>query len=177
MTYRHPLPNANVGMDHTIVADLRTGTDDDVRVNDRARSDGRAGADRYKRPDRGVDANRGIRRNRRKSIHAFGGHVWSSEQRDGTRERRVWLVASQKCAGLQWSSRLLNANDHGGRLRRLELGEISMIREEAQVAPLRVLDGRDTHDVDVAVAFQTTAKMFGDVSELQYRSLRVSGRS
>ena len=55
-------------------------------------------------------------------------------------------------------------HDDGGRARRQEVRVIFRIREEGEVARLRVLDAGHALDVNVAVAFQTATQACGDIS-------------
>ena len=69
---------------------------------------------------------------------------------------------------------VLVTEDHGGRTRLGEERVIPRIRDERQVARLRLLDARDTDDVDVARrAFETTAQRFSQITQLHSLNFRI----
>ena len=154
------LANGRLGVNDAALADPRARTDHDVGVDDCACADRGAGADRDEWPDRHVRAYRRVARHGAQAIDALRRRRVIGEQRDGPRERRIRIVGVQHRAAWRRVAGPGATEDHGRRKRRRELREVSRIRDEREIALLRLLDARHADDLHVAVTLETAGQPF-----------------
>ena len=154
-------------MDDTVVADPRARADDGVGIHDGPRADRRAGAHRDERPDRDVRPYRGIARDRRQAIHALRGRRGLARRAP----RRARTPSTDRRSGARRTARRRGpsrgAEDDRRGLRRGHLAEIPRVRDERQVARLRLLEAGDADDLDVAIAFETAPEAIGNLAKPQ----------
>ncbi len=136
-------------------------------VHDGTGADGGAGPDGDKRTDRHVGANGGVARDGAEAIHPGRGRRGLDEQRHGAGERGIGIVGAENSAGRRPGAARHRAEDHRRRLRRRQLRQIAGVRDERQIARLRLLEAGDADDLDVAIPLKAARQPFGDLAKLQ----------
>ena len=160
----HALADRHARVDETVIADLGMPADDDVWMNDRARTDFHTGGDDGERPDRHAFPECDSLFDVREPMHAWRRPPRIGEQFDGACKRKIGLICTEH--GARRSLGFVT-KDHRRGTCRAKLRDIAWVAEEGEVPGLRVLDAGDSTDVDPSVAFKAAVKAFSDVFEEQ----------
>ena len=161
-----------MGVQDAVVANLRAGADDDIRVHDRARANRRAGTNRDERPDRYVGAEPRVFRDGAEPIDSGRRRRGRLEQPEGQGEREIRVIAAQdgeRCGGVEHGGR---SEDHRRCLCVREQRLILRVGHKREITARGLLDAGHADDLEVAVTLEPTPQTFSQIAELQRRPIR-----